>query len=290
MDDVQQGIKIVVRKPNGTEEELTAHCEKVLIGSGAHCEVRLPVEYASVEHVEVSISNGRIYARARSFEPAPTMGGSPFVQSFIEPGVEIGVGPLRIIATLAEQVGASPAQKAQKTSSNARLIAMAAIGVLVLVLASAAKSGGGGVAPGGAAPALWGTAPTVCPQTSPAQAGVLAEEKRRVAEGKRERRPFHVQDGVAAVPLFELASACYAVGGNDAMAAATRQAGTELRTKVLEDYHAHQVRLEHALGVKDTSTARHEIHALKAFTEGLSGSYVTWLANLDRSLKPTKGA
>lgn len=100
-----------------------------------------------------------------------------------------------------------------------------------------------------------------------------------------------MQDGVAAVPLFLLASACYVVGGNSETAAATSRAASELRTKVNEDYHAHQVRLEHALNVKDMATARHEITALRSFTDGLTGPYVTWLSDLERALRPVaKGA
>jgi hypothetical protein len=291
MDELQQGFKIVIRKPNGLEEELSAHCDRVLIGSGAHCEVRLPVEQSAVEHVELTIASGRVYARARSFEPPPTISGSPFVQGFIEPGVEIGIGRLRIIASLAEAAGPTKAEKARSNSTQVRMMAMAGAALLLLLATQAAQKGHAGLAPGGVAPPLWGAAPAACPQSAPAQALALAEERRRIAEGKRERRPFHVQDGVAAVPLFQLASACYAVGGDSAMAAATSQAASELRTKVNEDYHAHQVRLEHALNVKDMATARHEITALRSFTDGLTGPYVTWLSDLERALRPAgKGA
>jgi hypothetical protein len=292
MDELQQGFKIVIRKPNGLEEEISAHCEKVLLGSGAHCEVRLPVEQAAVEHVELTISNGRIYARARSFEPAPTIGGSPFVQGFIEPGVEIGIGQLRIIPALAEQVGPTKAEQARASSSHARLIGMGVVGVLlILVAGQAARKGNGGVGAGGTAPPLWSATAAVCPQSAPAQALAFAEERRRTAEGKRERRPFHVQDGVAAVPLFDVAAACYGVGGDAGLQAASAQAASELRTKVNEDYHAHQVRLEHALNVKDMATARHEVTALRSFTDGLTGPYISWLSDLERALKPAvKGA
>jgi hypothetical protein len=290
MNDLQQGFKIVIRKPNGLEEELSAQCEKVVIGSGAHCEVRLPVELAAVEHVELTITNGRIYARARSFEPAPTIGGSPFVQGFVEQGVEIGIGPLRIIASLAEGMGPTTAQKAASESKNVRTVVMIAIALLLLVVAGQATKRNGVPTPPGVAPPLWATAPAVCPQSSPPQAFAFAEERRRIAEGKRERRPFHVQDGVAAVTIFELASACYTVAGAAAQAAAASQTASELRIKVNEDYHAHQVRLEHALNVKDTVTARLEVSALRSFTDGLAGPYVSWLSDLERALRPVTKA
>jgi hypothetical protein len=292
MDELHQSFTIVIRKPNGLEEAISAHCEKVLLGSGAHCEVRLPVEQSAVEHVELTIANGRIHARARSFDPAPTIGGSPFVQGFIEPGVELGIGQLRILPSLTEQLGPTVAQKARSSSSHVRMIGGTVVGiVLVLVAGQAAQRARAGAGPRVAAPPLWPAAPAVCPQSIPAQALALAEERMRTAEGKRERRPFHVQDGVAAVPLFEVASACYAVGGDPGMQAAAARAETELRTKVNEDYHTHQVRLEHALNVKDMATARHEVTALRSFTDGLSGPYVMSLSDLERALRPAvKGA
>jgi hypothetical protein len=290
MDTMPLAFTIVVRKPTGFEESITAHCERVLIGSGAHCEVRLPVEHAAVEHVELTIVNGRVYARARAFDPAPTLGGSPLVQGFVEPGAEIGLGALRLTASLSDDLGPKKAEKAAARSGSARMIGMAAVGlVLAIVAAQAARKANDGVARAGNAPPLWSATAATCPQSAPTQALALADERRRTAEGKRERRPFHVQDGVAAVAIFQTASACYGVGGDAAQASSTAQAATELRGKVDEDYHAHQVRLEHALEVKDMPTARHEVAALRALTEGLSGPYVGWLSDLERALRPATG-
>lgn len=50
-------------------------------------------------------------------------------------------------------------------------------------------------------PRALGQAPDELPVDAADQAIVLAAEKFVVAEGKAERRPFRVQDGVAAVPL-----------------------------------------------------------------------------------------
>jgi hypothetical protein len=110
-----------------------------------------------------------------------------------------------------------------------------------------------------------------------------------MAEAKRERRPFHVQDGVAAVPLFETASACFRAAGQAAAAGDLASAASTLRTKVNEDYRAHQVRLEHALTVNDLATAQKEVQVLRAFTEGKVGPYVVWLSNLDRKLQLIRG-
>jgi hypothetical protein len=279
-----EGFEIAIRGPAGPLPPLTVQHNRVVIGSGAHCEVQLPPEHAAVEHVELTIVNGRVYARARVFDPAPTIGGSPFVQTFVEPGVPIGLGPFRIVATpIAVDVVGVGAGKGSVLRSPA------AIGLvlltLVLLAAAVVKRGSGDPPAVAAAPALWGAPVALCPQTAPPQALALAAEREAVAEGKRERRPFHVQDGVAAVTLFETAGACFAAGGRADSAGSATRAAQVLRAKVQEDYHAHQVRLEHALLVGDSVVAQREVKVLRAFTEAASGPYVVWLSNLDRRLQ-----
>ncbi len=285
--DERKGFRLLIRRPNAADEELHAQVERVIIGSAAHCEVRLPIESAAPEHVELTVSGGRIFARARAFEPAPTIGGSPFVQGFVDPGGEIAIGPVRIAPSLTEGVSTRVAAEKGKSSSTMRLAVMGGAAAVLLFMSlggggdDAMQGPGAGVLP----PPLWGPAPTTCPQNSPTQALALAEERRRMGEGKRERRPFHLQDGVAAIPLFELASVCYMTAGDGALATTTAQAAKDLRTKVNEDYHAHQVRLEHAISVKDGATVWHEVAALLAMTDGLSGPYVSWLTNLQRAMR-----
>ncbi len=282
--DTSEGFELTIRGPAGPMPALTVQHNRVVIGSGAHCEVQLPVEHAAVEHVELTIVNGRVYARARVFEPAPTIGGSPFVQTFVEPGVPIGVGPFRIIASPIAVAGS--AQQTASTSLFRSPVGVAAVLLTgFIVVASLVKKGDGDSSASVAAPALWSAPTSTCPQTAPPQALALAVERERVAEGKRERRPFHVQDGVAAVAVFETASACFALGGDPESAAAAARSAQTLRDKVQEDYHAHQVRLEHALLVKDSVVAQREVKVLRAFTEAASGPYVVWLSNLDRQLQ-----
>jgi hypothetical protein len=279
-----EGFEIAIRGPAGPMPALTVQHNRLVIGSGAHCEVQLPVEHAAVEHVELTIVSGRVYARARVFDPAPTIGGSPFVQTFVEPGVAIGLGPFRIVATpiAVNVVG----EGGGKTSAMRSPVAIGIVLLTVLLLAAGVLKRGGGAPPAvAAAPELWSAPLTACPQSAPAQALALAAEREAVAEGKRERRPFHVQDGVAAVSLFETASACFGVGGNADASDAAARAAKVLRAKVQEDYHAHQVRLEHALLVNDSVVAQREVKVLRAFTEAASGPYVEWLSNLDRRLQ-----
>jgi hypothetical protein len=134
-------------------------------------------------------------------------------------------------------------------------------------------------------PELWDAAPQVCPQTAPEQALARAHEIQQVADARRERRPFHIQDGVAAVPLYELASTCYQRGGDQARAVESANASAALKAEMQQDFRTHRVRLEHLLTVKDWVAARREVLVLLAYMDGKQGEYVTWLSNLDRKLK-----
>jgi hypothetical protein len=247
--------------------------------------VRLPVEHAAVEHVELTAVDGRLHARARAFDPAPTLGGAPFVQSYVEPGVWIGVGAYQILATPVAEEGTA-AQRRRRGSARAPFVAVVAIAAALLLAAAFSRQGTGGDGRAAAEPPpLWGPPVTTCAQTGAGPALAYARERATLAEGKRERRPFQVRDGVVAVSLFEVASACYAAAGEAERAAATGRDAADLRARVQADYHAHQVRLEHAIFVGDRPTAAHEVKVLRAFTEGTAGAYTAWLSNMDRRLQ-----
>ena len=111
-----------------------------------------------------------------------------------------------------------------------------------------------------------------------------------MADAKRERRPFRVQDGVAAVPMYELSGVCFRSGGDVESSNQAYAAANALRRELTDDYRTQRVRLEHALGVRDQKSAQRQVKILLAFTEGKQGDYVTWLSNLDRRLKIKLGS
>lgn len=113
----------------------------------------------------------------------------------------------------------------------------------------------------------------------------MASDKLALASSRRERRPFRVQDGVAAVPLYEAAAACFRVAEQPQQAKDAADAAHTLRTEVGQDYRTHRVRLEHALSVSDWATSHRETRVLLALTEGKQSEYTTWLSNLDRKLQ-----
>lgn len=281
-----QGLRFHVRHADGRAEVLTVDSDHVLVGSGAHCEIRLAVNQAAVEHVEVSMAGGGVYATTRAIDRLPTLNGVAFEQSPIKVDDVLGIGQTQIQVAVVD-IEDNPnviKKKTQKTSPMTYVLAIVAVPLAVYVLMADDDARTGGGIPKDR-PELWGPPVTSCPMNDADQAMALALERRVLADAKRERRPFHVQDGVAAVPLYETAAACFKTAADLDRSNDAAQAAQDLRLKVGEDYRAHQVRLEHALSVNDLVTSQKEVKVLRDFTDGLQGPYVVWLGNLERALQ-----
>jgi hypothetical protein len=279
-------LKFQIRHPNGQVEHLNVEGERVMIGSGAHCEIRLPIDQSALEAVLVQQTAAGIYAKALSFEPPPTLNNTPFSQAPVQAESVLGIGQMQIYVTISEEAGGTAivAKEKSKTSPLTVILAgMCALAAGYYVLSDGAQADNGQQPQ--QVPDLWDPATTVCPQSNPDQALARAHEVQQVAEARRERRPFHVQDGVAAVPLFELASACYTRGADQARSTEMANAAAALRHEMQQDFRTHRVRLDHVLTIKDWVAARREVHVLLSYMDGKQGEYITWLSNLDRQLK-----
>ncbi|WP_394847227.1 hypothetical protein LZC95_07135 [Pendulispora brunnea] len=283
-------LRFQIRQPSGQIDQIFIESERVLIGSGAHCEIRLPLDQAAVEHCLVQVGPAGVFVQALAFQPPPTVNGIPFTQGPLPADAVLGVGQFQINVTRAEgvtNVGGIPGQATAKKKKGTGPIAIVAIlallggGYMFFFMDEAADTDNAQHKP----PELWGAPLVQCTQPQRDRAAAFALERYGVANSLRERRPFHVQDGIAAVPIYEISAACYKVAGDDASAAEALQAAKTLRQDITDDYRTHRVRLEHALQVEDLQTARKEVKTLLQFTEGKPGEYVTWLSNLDRSLK-----
>jgi hypothetical protein len=271
--------------PTGQVDQLNIESERVLIGSGAHCEIRLPLDQARVEHVLIELAPAGVFARGLNFEPPPTINNIAFTQAPLPPDAVLGIGQTQIYVMASDQAGGGAVvQQKKKGSSPIMLIAIIAMaaggGYMILGDDDAA---GEAVRPK-QPPELWGPPVAQCPQVGP-QALAFARDRLNLADAKRERRPFHVQDGVQSVPLYEQAAACFRAGGDPQTAAAADDTAQKLRKDINDDYRTQRVRLDHALNVEDWSGAQHEVKILRQFTEGKQGEYVTWLSNLERKLK-----
>lgn len=280
------GLEFRIKHPDGRSERLVVDSDRVLIGSGAHCEIRLPSAESAVEQVRVTATAGAVHLEARALAPPPTLNGAPFAEAPYLAESILGVGKVEIVIAVVEVEGAANVikKKQEKTSPLTYVLALIAVPISLYILLDDPPKDTPGSGKPKDVPELFAQAAPSCPHRAADQALGFARERRVLAEGKRERGPFHVKDGVAAVPLFRLAAACYRAGSEGALAKEMDSAADKLKKSLEEDYRAHQMRLDHAILVRDLRTAQKEVKVLRAMLDGRDGAYVTWLSNLDRRL------
>jgi hypothetical protein len=280
-------LRFEIRYADGRKEVTQVDGERALIGNGAHCDIRLPLDQAAHEHVAVEVIGGTVRLETKAFEPPATVNGMPFTNMPITPDVPLKIGSTRVFIALGDAAfdGGPVVQK--KTEQTSPLMKVLAVFVLVagayMLLSDDAPQMA--AAPAEAPELFPATATVTCPQSAPDQARAFAADKFDVAEGKRERSPFAPNDGVEAVQLYDLASACFKLGGDQARAAEAATDAKQLRASITQDFRARRVRLEHLLAVGDLDLARNDVKVLRALTEGKQGKYVEWLRQENQMLK-----
>jgi hypothetical protein len=279
-------IRFEIRYADGRKEVATVDGERALIGHGAHCDVRLPLDQAANEHVAVEVVGGTVRVETKVFEPPATVNGLPFTTMPILPDVPLTIGSTRVFIGLAEAGahGASIVKKEKgETNPLMKILAVAVLGVAAYMFFN--EDDEQTVPPPSQAPNLFAVPAASCPQSAPDQALSLAADKFDIAEGKRERSPFVAKDGLQAVQLYELSSVCFRQAGLPARAAEADRNAAQLRAAVTQDFRARRVRLEHLMAVGDYDLAKQDVSVLRALTECKQGEWVAWLANANQIVK-----
>jgi hypothetical protein len=294
-------LRFNVHHLGGRREELIIEGETIRIGSGAHCEVRLPLDQARFEHVIVRVAAHGAVVTARAFDPAPTLDGIVFTETTLPPRAVLGIHQSTIeVSTVARSIGA-PVAEQRRPSQHVRPAVILVLGVAAagVIFANKPRSrGAGDEAP--PAPALFAAEPTACPRSSAEAAQAIAEAKLDLATIKRERSPFHPEDGVLAVPLYEMAAACFRVAVDPEKEREATSAAAQLKARVEDEFRMHQVRLQYALKAKDWTMAQDAVRTLRDFAlttetgdgasqRGAHASYAVWLSNLDRKIELSHG-
>jgi hypothetical protein len=275
-------IRFEIRYADGRKEVTHVDGERALIGHGAHCDVRLPLDQAANEHVAVQIVGETVRVETKAFDPPATVNGLPFTTMPIGPDVPLTIGATRVFISLGD-FGIEGVAVVKKRNKDGTSPFMKVLGVGVLVAgAYMFMNNDEAEAPTAPmqAPELFGPAATTCPQAAPDQARAFAVDKRDIAEGKRERSPFVPKDGVQAVELYEVAAACFRRAGDSAGASAAQSDAAQLRASITQDFRARRIRLEHLIGVGDYQLARYDVTVLRSLTEGKPGPWVNWLAHV----------
>lgn len=168
------------------------------------------------------------------------------------------------------------------------------------LLAFAAASAGGGAVLAGTTDAaheptredgveLFGD-DSSCPEQEPTAARRHAQRSEHAAQAKLERRRYDPHDGVAAGRLYAEAAACFATAGDEAERERSERMGDAVRTRVMEELRAAQIRLRAALGDEQHAWALEEIMGLRRLLRGEAQQYARWLGEKERELRGMMGA
>jgi hypothetical protein len=275
-------MKIRVWHPNNKIDEFNIDSERVLVGSGAHCDIRIDGAGAGHEHVIVEQKGHEIVARGLYHAPPALYRGVPIIEMQLSNGSEIAVCGTRITFDI------SPKKERQGRSTGRRIAMAAAISLLLVIVPTFvyARLHRGNDSYGRApAPAvLFDGEPETC-KADGNQSLALARRARALGLARRERHPFFVEDGIAAVGAFRLSSACYAKGGEKTLAREAGDEGAALEKVIEHDYFMHRVRFEHALETEDVKSALFEVKMLRRMTAHRKGPYTEWLAMVERRLE-----
>jgi hypothetical protein len=285
MSDVSM-LEIGVRYPNGTRQRLTIDTATALIGSGSHCEVRLPAEDAAIEQLRISLDAAGIFGQVRSLERSVTLNGVPFVEGRLLPDSLLSIGRAELTVSIVETLLAR-GQAKKKESGRSAIYALGILGFpLGFYLVLSQRDTGSALPNEVEPPALFATAGAVrCPESGADAALAVAAEELSRAETARERAPFSGQDAVSAVAAFQRAAACFALAdAGDRSNDAERQ-GNTLQRDVETEFHVHRVRLERALATRSYEEARTEVRLLLSYIGRRSGTYAGWLLSLDRQIE-----
>jgi hypothetical protein len=284
---VQAPLSFALEVFRGTKpaEAITIKHTRVLIGSGAHCDIRLDDAGAAREHAMLEIEGEHVIARALSYQIAPLLNGAALVGAYkVEPGWELTILDTRIVVNVVRELGANKARGARRVLTAIGL-AISLLFVPVAVYAAFNQGSEEAIGPPPPATPLWDAPVTACKFDAPDQAGHYAKQMRALGDANRERYPFAIQDGVQAVASFEMAAVCQRRAGRPDEAAIDEELLNEIRGIVEADYFAHRIRLEHAIESNDARAAYVEVKMLRQLTANLRGPYIDWLMMVERRLE-----
>lgn len=278
-------IKFDIRHPNGQRETAVVEGQRALIGSASHCDVRLAMDQSAYEHVLIEAVGTTLRAEARAQQPPATVDGLELVAGALSPGAVLGLGATRLYVSFVPDALDGP-QVSAKQQATSPLLSLAVIPLFAAMAYLLFWDGDNKIAPPPAqVQALFTDAPVTCPQQDAGRARAFAEEQTELAQGKQERLPFAIEDGVFAVGLYRLAAACFRSGGDQSRAGEAEQAAALLKQDLGDEYRARRLRLSHLLAVEDYALASKDVSVLRALSSEKKGRYYEWLAHVAEQLK-----
>lgn len=277
-------LHFTIQHPDLREERIVVEGVRAIIGSGAHCDVRLSPDQAAFEHVVIEITPDGARAQRLANQPEATLNGASFAVAPILSAASLKLGRTGIVVE--RRTTSEDAKSALGASSIAKATVLLALLCAILLLAKLPQPESSG--PPTDFPDPFGQPITTCPRVEREAALSVAEESHALADGARERSPFEPHEAISAVKAYDQAAACYRAAGAVDRADEVAATAREIEADTRADLRARRVRLERMLLVKDLEIARQDVNALRALTRGQRGEYVVWLAKVDQDLKAQK--
>ena len=245
--ETELSFSLQVYRGSSPAEVIVIRHSRVLIGTGAHCDIRLADIEGAREHAELAIEGDQAIARALSYQIPALLNGVPLVGAYkLEQGSELSIIGTRIVVNVVREVnrnGRSPARRIV----TALGIALGLLFIPVAVYAAFNRSSEEAIGAPPPPTPLWEAPTTACKFDAPDQAAHYAVQMRALGDANRERYPFDIRDGIHAVSAFEMAAVCQRRAGRSREAAIDEELTTEIREVVESDYFAHRIRLERRL-------------------------------------------
>jgi hypothetical protein len=277
--DAEQGLRFSIERAGVAAEVLEVDAPRALVGSGAHCEVRLGAHEAAPEQLLVRCTRQGLDAVCCGAPAATLLDGAPFVRGAIADGARFSIGDCRVRV---ERIGSAGAARAPG-SGRVSVVVLGVASLAALVALLLEPGGAGFIAPPPHTPALWEPSDAErCARSASDQAHELGQMHWQAALMKQERSPYHLEDAVTAVSLFQRAQACFEQAGDGAAAARAQREFERLLRELEADYHRRRVLLERAIEHGDWGTAAREASALQRLLGGRHAEYTGWLSNVER--------
>ncbi len=271
----------------GVIQVLDVQADRALLGSGAHCDLRLGPDEAAVEQLTIEARDEQVYVTVHALEPACRLNGAPFLEGRLSPDSLLELGGVTLRVTLAELKDAARPANKPSSQTHPAVQALGLIGVaagLYYVLDKPVEQESAlmqAVSP----PPLFAQAAQACPQRDAAAARSLAEQERADADSKAERAPFYPSDGLTAVHLYERAAACHEQAGDGEAAREARDAAELLKRRLGDELHVRHLRLERFIAQAKYDEVWRELQMVSEFVADKSHPYAHWLSAVKRELE-----
>ena len=235
------------------------------------------------EHLMVAPRADGCWVAVAQGAPAVQVGGETFQHGMLAWGSEIAIGGLRLKVTdkLPKETKDPSEKKVSAPIMIAFFIIIPLVGWLLLADDDAALDS----TPAADPPELF-DAQVPCETGGGGTARHGGDRAAEAAIAKQERYPFHAQDGVEAVILYQRAYSCYRSLNATEQAAAMERERQALQARIEEDFRTHRLRLRRAVEQGRHPDALLETRSLINLVEHREGhAYLLWLRDFERQLQ-----